>query len=230
MATNDRRRQGTSPPYDEELLRITAEYAEEARSGAAPRISDYVRRYPHYARELVEYALAFSAVFADQPAPDERPAAVPSPAARKALAFIREQSAAYETAAAAAPAPAPAEAEAIDSLLKRGVAVGYSPARLFSELGLSADLGAKLEAHAIAVATIPRTLVERLARLLQTSAEAVQAYLASTRPQAQGAQLYLAERPPEYSQQPFLDAVEHSTLSEDEKHAWVEIARRDGVA
>ena len=235
MATDDRRRRGESPrfDYDEDLLRITAEYADAARSGAAPRISDYVRRYPQYARELVAYALSFSAVHADQPAPDDRPAAALSPAAQKALAYVREQAAAYMAPAAGAPASAEssqAQPEALDGLLKRGVAVGYPPARLFRELGVSADLGAKLEARAIAAATIPRTVVERLARLLQTSAEAVQAYLASTRPQAQGAQLYLAERPPEYSQQSFLEAVEHSTLSEDEKRAWVEIARRDGVA
>lgn len=231
MAADDRRRRGESPRYDEELLRITVEYAEAARSGAAPRIGDYVRRYPHYARELVEYALSFSAVFADQPPPDERPPAVLSPAAQKALAAIREQRAAYE-AAAAAPAnvPASAQPEVIDSLFKRGAAVDHPPQKLFGELGLSADLGAKLEARVIAAATIPRTLIERLAGLLQTSAEAIQAYLAGARPTTQGAQLYLAERPPEYSQQSFLEAVEHSTLTEDEKRAWVEIAQRDGVA
>ena len=237
MATNNPRRQGASSPYDDELLRITAEYTAAARAGRAPRISDYVRRYPQYARELVEYALAFSAVHADQPAPDVRPAATLSPAAQRALAFVREQHAAYAAGAAASATPAPAAegaaqtpAEALDSLFKRGLAVGYPPQRLFGELGLSADLGAKLEARLIAAATIPRTLIERLAALLQTSADAVQAYLASTRPEPTGAQLYLAERPPEYSQQSFLDAVEHSTLSEDQKHAWAEIARRDGVA
>lgn len=232
MATDDRRRRGESPRdhYDDELLRITAEYAEAARSGAAPRIGDYVRRYPQYARELVEYALAFSAIFADQPAPDERPVTTPSPAAQKALAYIREQHATYESQAVAAGSPAPAQSEAIDSLFKRGIAVGYSPPRLFGELRLSADLGAKLEARVIAAATIPRTLIERLAALLQTSTEAIQAYLAGAQPQAQGAQLYLAERPPEYSQQSFLDAVAQSTLAEDEKRAWVETARHDGVA
>ncbi|HEX6796711.1 MAG TPA: hypothetical protein VF116_03230 [Ktedonobacterales bacterium] len=233
MATDDRRRRGESPrhDYDEELLRITAEYADAARSGATPRISDYVRRYPQYARELVAYALSFSAVYADQPAPDERPATSLSPAAQKALAYIRERAAAYETASAVSPADAQgqAQSEEIESFFRRGVALGYPPARLFTELGVSADLGAKLEARMIAAATIPRTLVERLARVLQTSAEAVQAYLASTRPRAQGAQLYLAERPPEYSQQSFLDAVEHSMLPEDEKRVWVEIAQRDGV-
>lgn len=219
MATNDSRRQGASPRYDEELLRITAEYAAAARAGQAPRISDYVRRYPQYARELIAYALTFSAVAADQPATDEHPAAALSPAAQRALAYVREQRTAYDATAA----------EPIESLLKRGLAAGYPPPRLFGELGVSADLGAKLEARVIAAASIPRTLVERLARVLQTSAEAVQTYLASTRPQAQGAQLYLAERAPEYSQQSFLEAVEQSALSDDEKRAWIEIARRDGV-
>lgn len=222
MATDDRRRRSESPRFDddEELLRITAEYAEAARAGQAPRISDYVRRYPQYARELVAYALSYSAVFADQPPPDERSAATPSPAAQKALAFIREQRPAYDSAA---------QAQTFDSLLKRALDVGYPPPRLFAELGLSADVVSKLEAQVITVASVPRTLVERLARTLQTSADAIQAYLASTQPQAQGAQLYLAERPPEYSQQSFLEAVAQSTLSEDEKRVWFEIARRDGV-
>ena len=232
MATDDRRRRGESPRYDEELLRITAEYAEAARAGNASRISEYVRCYPQYARELAAYALAYSAVFADQPAPDDRPTAALSPAAQKALAYVREQRDKYETETSAAPAAAPASRpQAFDSLLQRGIAMGYAPSRLFAELGLSADLGVKLEAHVIAAASIPRTLVERLAGLLQTSAEAIQANLASTRTQAQGAQLYLAERSPaEYSQQSFLEAVAQSTLSEDEKRSWIEIARRDGVA
>jgi hypothetical protein len=221
MATNDRPGQGASPRYDEELLRITAEYAGAARAGKAPRISDYVRRYPQYARELIAYALTFSAVLADQPPPDEQPASTPSPAAHKALARIRElREQAYQTS----------QPEQLDSLFRRGAAHGYPPAKLFMELGVSADLGAKLEARKITVATIPRTLIERLARVLQTSGEAIQAYLAGMQPQPQGAPLYLAERPPEYSQQSFLDAIEHSTLSDAEKRAWVETARRDGVA
>ncbi|MFI5273796.1 MAG: hypothetical protein ACHQ4H_12255 [Ktedonobacterales bacterium] len=224
MTHNDQQRHAHQPAYDEELLRLTAEYAGAARAGKSPRLADYVRRAPHLARELAEFALSFAAITVELPAPDARPVGPPSEAAQRAFARIRETRAAYATSAAASETPASAP---IMSLFRRGLAVGCTPPQLIAGLDLSPDLVSKLEARVIAVSSIPRTLVERLAALLQTSADAVQAYLGGA--QAQGAQLLLAERPLEYRQESFLEALRTSSLTDEQKRIWTETAQHDGI-
>lgn len=196
-----------------EIDRVTAQYAEDYRSGRAPRMEEYVRRYPQYTRELLEFAVYFHTVGFDAAEPDEVPAAELSSAAQKALARIREQ----RMATASAP---------IEGLVKHGATVGYAPRRLAESVGLTTDLLGKLEARAIAVATIPPTLVRRLADALKVAPEAVAAYLGAARPGQAGA-FYYADQPPTQQQESFLDAVQASALSPDLKREWDEIVKED---
>ena len=54
-----------------EIDRITFQYATEYRSGHAPHIEDYPRRYPQYASELLDYALYFHTIgFDSEPLED----------------------------------------------------------------------------------------------------------------------------------------------------------------
>jgi hypothetical protein len=219
---------------DQDLLdRITARYAEEVRAGANPNLADYVRRYPQCADELIEFALYFAAVSADLPDDDFAPAAQLSPESQAALAAVRAELGLTPVGAASQPVPdaVSGAAPTIDGLFARGVALGLTPPELAAATDLSTDLLAKLEDRAIAVASIPRELFETLARVLQTGADIVQAFLASPRGQARaGAQLYLAEHPPEYPQESFTSAVRASSLSPEQQRRWTDAARREGLA
>jgi Helix-turn-helix domain len=196
-----------------EIDRITDQYVVEFRAGRSPRIEDYVQRYPQYTRELLEFALYFHTVGFDAPEPDEGPAAALSPASQKVLARIREQR------PAAAPPP-------IEGLVKQGIAVGYTPRKLAEAVGLTPDLLAKLEARAIAVATIPPTLVRRLADTLKVAPEAVAAFFGAAQPGQAGA-FYYADQPPAQQQESFLDAVQASALSPERKREWADIVSAD---
>lgn len=196
-----------------EIDRITAQYAAEFRAGRAPQIEDYVRRYPQYTRELLEFALYFHTVGVDAAEPDEAPAAELSPAAQRALARIRERR-------------APAANVAIEGLVKQGAQAGYSPRRLAEAIGLTTDLLGKLEARAIAIATIPPTLIGRLADTLRVTPSAIAAYLGATGPGHAGA-FYYADQPPAQQQESFLDAVQASALPPERKSEWAEIVRED---
>jgi hypothetical protein len=196
-----------------EIDRITAQYADDYRSGRAPRMEEYVQRYPQYTRELLEFAVYFHTVGFDAAEPDEVPTTELSPAAQRALARIREQR------AAAAVSP-------IEGLVKRGATVGYAPRRLAESVGLTTELLGKLEARAIAVATIPPTLVRRLADALKVAPEAVASYLGAARPGQAGA-FYYSDRPPTQHQESFLDAVQASALSPELKREWDEIVKED---
>ena len=68
-------RQERERQYEIDL--ITAQYADAYRSGRAPRMEEYVQRYPQYTRELLEFAVYFHTVGFDAPEPDEFPAAQP---------------------------------------------------------------------------------------------------------------------------------------------------------
>lgn len=192
-----------------EIDHITFHYATEFRSGRNPRIEEYIQRYPAYADELLEYALYFHAFGIDSE-PMEEPAELSlSPAGEKAMARIRAQN---PEAAATAPV-------AIQSLVQLGLDAKYSPPQLAAAVGLTVDLLGKLQAHAIAAATIPRALIQRFADVLHTAPEAIAAYL-NTSP-AGG--FYMADQQPDQQQESFLGAVEASALSPEGKREWAEI-------
>lgn len=200
-----------------EIDQITFQYADEYRAGRAPRIEDYVRRYPDYASELVRFAIYFHTVGFDAPALDTSPAAELSPAAQRALAQIRDS----QVTAAADPAAAP-----LAGLVQQGISVGYTPRTLAETLRLTTDLLGKLEAHAIDAATIPSTLITRLSAVLQVTPETIAAYLGSPG-QAPANAFYYADRPPVQRTESFLDAVRASTLAPETKQEWGEIVRQD---
>src|SRR5690348_5507609 len=146
-----------------EVDRITAQYADDYRSSLAPRIEAYLQRYPAYASELLEFALYFHTIGFDAEALDVSPASALSAAAQRAMQQIRQRNA----ATTATPA-----VQSIEGLVKQGAKVGYSARKLAEAVGLTIDVLAKLEARVIAVATIPPTLVTRLATTLQVLPEA----------------------------------------------------------
>jgi hypothetical protein len=205
-----------------EIERITFQYAEEYRQGQRPRIEDYVRRYPQYAGELLEFAVYFHTVGFEDELFEEPAELKLSPAAEKALARIREQRAAYApTAAPAAPAVAP-----IESLFKQGLAVQLPPPQLAAAVGLTMDVLAKIEARAITVASIPPTLARRLATALKLAPEAIAAYLSPAQP-GQAGGFYYADQAPTQQQESVLDAVRASALTPEQKSAWAEIVQAE---
>lgn len=220
MANDERERQ-PRPSREERrrqytLDRITAQYADEYHAGHAPRLEDYMRRYPEYAVELTDFVFYFHSVSLNLPEPDIVPSEALSPAAEAVLARIRESAATY-TAAPVAP---------IESLVKQGRAAGYAPRPLAAALRLSPDMLGKLDAKAIAANSIPRTLIDRLAQTLATAPEAIAVYLGLTAP-AGASQFFYSEQAPAQRQESFIDAVHASSLDEAAKHEWDEVVARE---
>lgn len=208
-----------------QIDRITAQYADEYRQGRRPHIEEYLQRYPQYASDLLDFAIYYHTIGFDTEAIEGPAAPTLSPAGESAMAAIREQSMAY-----APVSPATTEAPAaIESLIKQGSRVQLSPKQLATAVGLSPDILARLEEHAIAVATIPRTLLQRLADALKTTPDAVAAFLGAAQPGQSGA-FYYAEQRPDQPQESFLDAVQTSMLSPDSKREWTEIVAKDSPA
>lgn len=193
-----------------EIDSIIARYVDAYHAGQAPRIEDYVQRYPQYTGELLEFAVYYHTIGFATESLDGPPDPALSPAAEKAMARIREQR--------VQPAPA-----AIQSLAQLGIQAGYTPPRLAEAVGLTSALLQRLEAHAISAASIPGALIQRFADVLKTAPEAIAAYLSAS--PAGG--FYMAEQQPDQRQESFLDAVETSALSPERKREWAEIVNAE---
>lgn len=197
-----------------EIDRITARYVAEHRAGRSPRVEDYTRRYPEYAREIRLFVADYLLLDESLPEPDLVPTVPLSSAALAVLAQITKE--------------APVEpAVPIAGLVVRGMDLGIQPPQLAAAVDISLDVLAKLDARAIAARTVPMTLIERLAEKLQAVPEAIVMFLVGAAP-AQAAAHYYAEQPPEQRQEAFLDAIQASAhLDERAKQAWADIVARD---
>ncbi len=90
-------------------------------------------------------------------------------------------------------------------------------------MGVTPRIIARLDARAIAAATIPRELFRRLAETLDVSVEAVMGFLGASA-QAGGA-FYHADQAPTYGQDDFLAAIEASDdLDPARKAEWRRIS------
>ena len=220
---NDRAQRRQQRRRQNQIDAIIAQYTEAYRYGQSPRIEDYVDRYPEFASELLEFAVYYHTIGFATESLDGPPAAELSPAAEKALARIRER----RPAPASAPASAAAlAATPVQSLFQQGMALNMLPPQLAAAVGLTAALLARLEARKIAVTSIPRTLIQRLATALRTVPEAITAYLAATEAGQAGA-FYYADQPPAETQETFLDAVQGSGLTPEQKSEWAEIVKAE---
>lgn len=188
---------------------IIARYQDEYRSGKSPRLEEYVRRYPHFAAELTEFGLYFHAIAADLPPPESVSEAGLSPAAQAALARLASRE------------------PPLEGLVQRGLAIGYTPPKLAEAIGISRDVLAKLEAHAIQAMSIPQTFIQRAANTLRVAPAAVNAYLQGTS-SAQTSAFFYSEKAPKQEQESFLEAIQASPrLTEAQKREWAEIVARD---
>jgi hypothetical protein len=218
-----------------ELQRILARYQHEYHTGKSPRIEAYVQQYPQFAAELIDFAFYFHTIASDLPEPGATPAATLSPAAEKAFIQIKAAEpeteatpAAGESAAAEAPAQISTQpAPTISGLFQQGLDAGYAPPELAESLGISWDVLAKLEAHAISVTSIPHTLIQRMAGTLSVLPETISAYLSGATA-AQAGAFYYADQPPTQQQETFLEAIQASPeLSPQQKGEWAKIVEQE---
>jgi hypothetical protein len=203
-----------------QLDAITLEYALAWDEGQSPRVDDFARRYPKFAREIAEFALYYATIgHGDDPAVGAAALDL-IPAAAHALSQI----AAGSAPAAAAPRRAtPPAAAALDGLMRQGMRLGYPAPKLARRVGLSPDVLAKLETHAIKARTVPESLVLRLAQTLNVTPKAVSGFLSGP-PAGSEPAPPRAGGPRRPRQESFLEAVRASALTPRKKAEWARIA------
>lgn len=211
---------------EEDVLRITAQYVEEVRSGYRPKVGDYLARYPQYAREIADFVAYFHAFEIDLPAETESSPELPAEF-RIAIDSAWERALQSEVAAP----------DKLITLLLTASKRHITQSQLASEMDLSVDIISKLEQRKIQASSIPKALYDRLAEVLQQPLTTLQAYFES--PGTRAAQLQqLAESQALYqineqsgvAAQSFRNALEESTqLPGEQKQAWLDVLSREGL-
>lgn len=211
------------------LQRITAQYIDAYEHGEHPSIEEYIRRYPAFASELLEFALFYQSYVAGVLEPTAPPEPKLDANASAALSRIRASRRAASPAAAAVPyAGTPRGAiQPIQGIAREGIKRGLPPAKLAAILRITPDVLAKLDARAITVASIPHAFLRHVADELKVPTGAITAYL-SGQVSAQPS-FFFAEKAPEQGQESFVRAIEESALPPDEKVRWREAAEREGL-
>ena len=182
-------------------------YLEEADSPAWPTLRKWMERYPRYAHRLADYAAAWAYIAAlerpEEPADDEEIAAIARAAARRAIERVERS----------------ARLDITTSLTRIARERGKTLDALAEATGLGLELLRKLDLRLIRPQTVPRAVVERLARELDVTAQAVRQYLALPPRLASNAQ-YLARQTPQIAgeREPFAAAVRADrTLSKEQR-------------
>lgn len=135
------------------LFQITAQYVADVQAGRQPRLSNYLASYPRHADAIADFVAYYHAVEEAMPSMDAMP---------KGYRVNRVSA-----------------ADSMTTLLKTATGQQLTLSQLATELDLSIDIVLLLEQRAIAPATIPHVLCEKIAILLQRPRAMVQQYLSS---------------------------------------------------
>lgn len=212
---------------DETVLHITAQYAEEARVGQEPRLSDYLARYPQHAAAITNFVTYYHSVEADVPHLSAEDGRIPqlSEDFRIAIEYVTKRVGQSGT-----------EAVGPNTSLLRTLNTERLPLRqLASTIGLSKDIVTKLDQRKIDPATLPGELFQLLERVLHQPIRTLQTYfgLPPRQQLAEAPAVYQVEEASKAAtvqRQSFREAIEQSKeLSAQQKYAWLYTLDEEGL-
>lgn len=202
-----------------ELEAVLDAYASETSSADPQELAGWVRQYPKYRRELMEFAAARS--LSQRVRPEHEPEEDEDTLIARGMAVLDQ--------VLGAQARQPVPLTVMKDLYEAARAQGMSARELADAIGLSVPLVAKLHRRLLRVATIPLQLIDALADVLRYSPEAVSAYLRQPPVLATGANYRAEQAPSLAAQQDFLEAVQSdATLEPADRQRWIDLARARG--
>lgn len=193
MDENTRRNRGRpAEAVDVDFMTLAATYLEERAQGTGGTLRRFAEEHPNYAADLFLLTMETELATTAQARPSLAAAnatldAIPSALQARLRADARrilapnaavglQAALAIETTQAALPARL--TGSFAQEARRRA---GLSPRALVARLGVGADIVSMLDEGDILPATVPATLIERLAEALRTTGEAITAALAAPR-------------------------------------------------
>ena len=191
-------------------------FLEENDRPTAENLQEWVKRYPQFREELVEFA----AVWAEQlvlPHASELGAEAEKALVDRAMSHVLNVAYSRDVETQ--------EQNLHDapfvSLTGEAEQAGMKPLQLARACGLDLGLLSKLNSRQIQPWTIPAKLIRLLADHLRKTTVAIQNYFAEPPFAATGKAFLSRGKPTSTGQQSFTDAVRSSSLSDEEKARWL---------
>lgn len=182
-------------------------------------LDDWIRRYPQYEQELIEFAISWSLMESLPPGLGTEEINVDTLVLRGMSVvqnLLHGQS--LETASARVPP--------FENLVSEGRAHGLEPRQLAQMARLGISLLRKLDRRLIRYASIPRDAIKGLAEAIQSDEASVSAYLRLSPALAPATEHRSEQAPALAEQEGFFDAVRADpTISPENAAHWLEIQR-----
>lgn len=195
---------------------VLNEFVAENHQPMAEALDEWVRRYPQYRWDLIDFAAAWAEQLVLPPEPELGPE-VEKTLIDRAMSYVLNL--AYDR-----DEHTKRLAESHDpvvSLTGEALRVGMNAQDFAKACGLDLVLIGKLNNRQIQPQTIPSQLVNNIGRLLLKPAAAITAYLALAPRAIAGKAFHARVKPASAGQQNFADAVRASSLSEGQKKRWL---------
>ena len=195
---------------DCEMDTLFSAWSEDRQSATPAPLTEWIARYPDSAEELTRWSADAPVMDYAESLPDDAHADARSLAiGKQVLQELRSRM----TSPIARP---------LVSLKESAQNTGINLRTLASRLGLGLPLIMKLEYRHLQVASLPMSLIQQVAEILQVSSDQVRAYLTQSPTLAPGAS-YKSDNVPQVSnQEEFAQAVHAcSDMNEDQKARWI---------
>ena len=191
-------------------------YVEENDDPTAENLQEWIKRYPQFRKDLVEFA----AVWAEElflPPAAEIGAEVEKVLVDRAMSHVLNVAYSRDM-------ETPGQArndDPVGSLTQDAQRAGVKSLQLAKVCGLDLGLLSKLNNRQIQPWTIPGELIRILAEHLRKTTAAIRTYFAGPTLAATGKAFLSRGKPTSTGQQSFQDAVRASSLSDEEKARWL---------
>ena len=194
-------------------------------SGADPKdpLDEWIRLYPEYEEELIEFAVSWSLMKSLPPAPDAEEV-------DEDTLVLRGMSVVQNLLHAKSLGSASGLVVPFASLVEEGRARGLKPRQLALKAGLGVALLRKLDRCLILFASIPQEVIECLAGIIQSEINRVAAYLQQNPTFATATEHRSEQAPVLIEQEDFFDAVRSDpTIKPEHAAHWLTFERSKGT-
>ena len=193
-------------------------------SGVGPNspLDEWIRRYPEFERELIEFAASWSLMKWLPPVPNAEEVDEETLVLRgmSVVQNLLHRQSAESASGAVAP---------FESLIAEGRERGFEPRRLAHAVGLGDSLLRKLDRRLIAYASLPQELISRLAQVVQREATSITAYLQQDPTLGATTEHRSGQAPILMELEDFFDAVRADpTISREHVEHWFALERSMG--
>lgn len=186
-------------------------------------LDEWIRRYPEFESELIEFAVSWSLMKWLPPSSD-------SEEVDEETLVLRGVSVVQNLLHRQLQEPASESVAPLESLITEGRARGWEPHRLAQVTRLGDSLLRKLDRRLISHASIPQELINHLAQVLQREATSISAYL-QLGPTLGATTEHRSEQAPKLMEpEDFFDAVRADpTISGEHAEYWFALERSMGA-